>query len=106
MSYDTYHWCVVRECKNTSIKTPEKLWIKVPTNIKIRNTWLKLARRDPKSLSRKTQLYFCEDHFDVIILKSTYRLENVKFSDVFTFCIGYFILNVKVHSCKIIVCFS
>ncbi|CAK1587497.1 unnamed protein product [Parnassius mnemosyne] len=29
----------------------------------MRNTWLKLARRDPKALSIKTKLYFCEDHF-------------------------------------------
>ncbi|KAH9636412.1 hypothetical protein HF086_006172 [Spodoptera exigua] len=31
----------------------------------MRNTWLKLARRDPKSLSTKTKYYFCEDHFDL-----------------------------------------
>ncbi|KAJ8708159.1 hypothetical protein PYW08_010525 [Mythimna loreyi] len=63
--YSPYHWCLVSECKNTSVKTPEKLWIQVPTDLKMRNTWLKLARRDPKSLSTKTKYYFCEDHFDL-----------------------------------------
>ncbi|CAK1593892.1 unnamed protein product [Parnassius mnemosyne] len=31
----------------------------------MRNSWLKLARRDPKTLSTKSILYFCEDHFDL-----------------------------------------
>lgn len=65
MSYNVYHWCLVPECNNTSVKTPQKLWIQVPSDIKMRNTWLKLARRDPKSLSTKARLYFCEDQFDV-----------------------------------------
>lgn len=63
--YSNYHYCIVRECKNTSIKTPGKLWIRVPSEINMRNTWLKLAKRDPDSLSAETKMYFCEDHFDV-----------------------------------------
>lgn len=72
--YSPYHWCLVSECKNTSVKTPEKLWIQVPTDLKMRNRWLKLARRDPKSLSTKTKYYFCEDHFDVSMqFNSSYK---------------------------------
>ncbi|CAK1585094.1 unnamed protein product [Parnassius mnemosyne] len=68
MSYHLYHCCIVPECKNTSIKTPEKLWIQVAIDLNMRNIWLNLA----KSLSLylyllyyKSKLYFCEDHFDL-----------------------------------------
>ena len=64
-NYAPYRWCVVSECENTSVKTPDKLWIQVPVDINMRNTWLKVARRDPGLLSDKSRLYFCEDHFDV-----------------------------------------
>lgn len=72
MSYYPYHWCAVPECKNTSVKTPDKLWIQVPTDLNIRKTWFKLARRDPTQLSEKSRLYFCEDHFDVSIIPIHY----------------------------------
>lgn len=65
MSYNPYHWCIVNKCRNTTVKTPGKLWIKLPKEIKMRNTWLKLAQRDPSSLSVKSELYLCEEHFDV-----------------------------------------
>ncbi|RVE49787.1 hypothetical protein evm_005517 [Chilo suppressalis] len=42
--YSNYHYCIVRECKNTSLKTPGKLWIKVPKEFNLRNTWLELAK--------------------------------------------------------------
>nr|XP_049706943.1 uncharacterized protein LOC126056809 [Helicoverpa armigera] len=64
-NYAPYRWCVVSECENTSVKTPDKLWIQVPVDINMRNTWLKVARRDPGLLSDKSRLYFCEDHFDL-----------------------------------------
>lgn len=63
--YSTYRWCAVPECKNTSVKTPDKLWMQVPTDINLRKTWFKVARRDLELLFKKTRLYFCEDHFDV-----------------------------------------
>lgn len=68
--YSNYHYCIVPDCKNTSIKTPEKLWIRAPGEINMRKTWLKLANKDPDSLSTKTKISFCEDHFDV----STYLI--------------------------------
>lgn len=35
-------------CTNTTIKSPDKLFIFVPYDKTIRNKWLKLARRDIK----------------------------------------------------------
>ena len=68
MSYFYYHWCAVPKCKNTSKKTPNKLWIHVPNEINMRKLWFKVAKRDPESLCEKTRLYFCEDHFNVSII--------------------------------------
>ncbi|XP_023951319.2 uncharacterized protein LOC112055435 [Bicyclus anynana] len=60
-----YRWCAVPQCTNTSIKTPKKLFIQVPRKENIRNTWLKLARRDSANIAPSSVLYFCEDHFDL-----------------------------------------
>ena len=60
-----YKWCIVPQCTNTSIKTSQKLFVSVPTNPKRRNKWLQLARRDPNSILSHTNVFMCEDHFDV-----------------------------------------
>lgn len=60
-----YKWCAVPGCTNTSIKTPEKLFISLPKNRKIRDKWMQLARRNPRDISDKTTPFFCEDHFCV-----------------------------------------
>ncbi|KAH9632794.1 hypothetical protein HF086_012619 [Spodoptera exigua] len=60
-----YKWCTVPECKNTSIKTTEKIFVSVPTNPKRRKMWLQLARRDPKNVLSHTNIFMCEDHFDM-----------------------------------------
>lgn len=66
MNRSNYKHCMVPQCKSTTIKTPKKLFIHVPTNRKIRKKWLRLARRaDASSLSPDSAMYFCEDHFDV-----------------------------------------
>lgn len=65
MNYNRYHWCVAPSCKSTSKITPEKLFVKVPDDITMRNIWLELVNRDPKSLSTKSRLHLCEDHFNV-----------------------------------------
>ncbi|KAK5650115.1 hypothetical protein RI129_001144 [Pyrocoelia pectoralis] len=65
MNSDVYRWCAVPQCNNTSIKTPNKLFIHVPKNKKVRNTWLNLSRRDRTSVSSNSVIYFCEDHFDL-----------------------------------------
>ncbi|KAF2895661.1 hypothetical protein ILUMI_10520 [Ignelater luminosus] len=61
----TYYWCIVPQCTNTSIKTPSKVFIHVPKDTKTRKIWLQSARRDPKSISEKTPVFCCEDHFDM-----------------------------------------
>lgn len=65
MNSKVYKWCAVPQCVNTSIKTPNKLFIYVPRNKTMRNKWLNLARRDPTAISLNSPIYFCEDHFDV-----------------------------------------
>lgn len=60
-----YKWCVVAQCTSTSIRTPHKMFVSVPTNPKKRKMWLQLAGRDPKSIRPQSNVFMCEDHFDV-----------------------------------------
>lgn len=68
MNSKVYKWCAVPLCKNTSLKTPNKLFIYVPNKKIMRDKWFKLARRNPTSVKTNSPIYFCEDHFDVSIL--------------------------------------
>lgn len=63
-----YKYCVVPQCGSTTTKTPNKLFIYVPSKEQIRRKWLKLAKRDPDYLSKDSRMYFCEDHFDVSLI--------------------------------------
>lgn len=47
MNSKVYKRCPVAEGKNTSKKTPNKLFIYVPHKKGVRNKWLNLAHRDP-----------------------------------------------------------
>ena len=60
-----YRYCMVPNCKNTTITARDKTFINVPLNPKQRKLWLRAARRDPKDLSAKSHLHVCEDHFNV-----------------------------------------
>ncbi|KAF2890425.1 hypothetical protein ILUMI_15748, partial [Ignelater luminosus] len=55
---------LVPQCTNTSIKTPEKMFVSIPKNTKIRKKWLMLARRNPKDIAASTNAFMCEDHFN------------------------------------------
>nr|CAI5834221.1 unnamed protein product [Callosobruchus analis] len=57
-----YYWCIVPECKNTSISTPEKVFIKVPTEEQGRKQWIVAVSRE--DISRQVT-FVCEDRFDV-----------------------------------------
>lgn len=58
-----YRTCFVPLCKNTTIKTPHKIFFVVPKDLKMRQKWFDIVRRsDLPTLSR---YYCCEDHFDV-----------------------------------------
>lgn len=65
MNKKSYRCCAVPMCTNTSIKTPDKLFVFMPYKKEIRDKWLQLARRDLTGILPTTQLYFCEDHFDL-----------------------------------------
>ncbi|XP_048487349.1 uncharacterized protein LOC119692329 isoform X1 [Plutella xylostella] len=65
MNSKVYKWCAVPQCKNTSITTPNKVFVHVPYKKIIRHKWLKLARRNPNDVKTNSPLYFCEDHFDL-----------------------------------------
>lgn len=53
------------ECASTSFKTPGKIFVCVPTNLKTKKMWFKAARRSLSEVSPKSTLYCCEDHFNV-----------------------------------------
>ncbi|KAG6465040.1 hypothetical protein O3G_MSEX014902 [Manduca sexta] len=57
--------CAVPLCQSTSSRTPQKMFIHVPLNVKRRNLWLRLAKRNPKKVIGDAEIYFCEDHFDL-----------------------------------------
>ncbi|XP_045447125.1 uncharacterized protein LOC123655357 [Melitaea cinxia] len=61
----SYKWCAVPKCTNTSIKTPKKLFVSVPKNVDVRRKWLQLSRRDHNDIANSTNIFFCEDHFDM-----------------------------------------
>lgn len=65
-----YKYCIVPGCSNTTVKTPEKIFISVPYNEEIRKKWCDAIRRNNKitpPLSNKTHRYCCEDHFNVSV---------------------------------------
>ncbi|KAL0828994.1 hypothetical protein ABMA28_003871 [Loxostege sticticalis] len=65
MNPSYYKYCIVPQCKSTSIKTPKKIFVFVPSKQEVRKKWLTLARRnDANCLSSISRIYFCEDHFD------------------------------------------
>jgi THAP domain. len=60
---DYYKNCFVPKCTNSTLKTAGKLFFHVPKG-GTRKKWCTIARRDQtKSLS--SNLFCCEDHFDV-----------------------------------------
>lgn len=79
MSFHTpYRWCIVPNCKNTTLKTPEKLFNRVPNDFHMGNIWLELSGRDPSKLSTKSLLHLCEDHFNVSIYRFLCRVVMLK----------------------------
>ncbi|XP_048000118.1 uncharacterized protein LOC125237175 isoform X1 [Leguminivora glycinivorella] len=65
MNAKVYKWCAVPQCTNSSLKTPDKVFVYVPNEKTMRFKWLTLARRDPKAINVDSSIYFCEDHFDL-----------------------------------------
>ncbi|KAK5641948.1 hypothetical protein RI129_010495 [Pyrocoelia pectoralis] len=59
-----YKWCFVPMCTNTTFTSPEKTFLTMPRDVKIRKMWFKAARRDYSKIT-SSDFYCCEDHFDV-----------------------------------------
>ncbi|CAG9561543.1 unnamed protein product [Danaus chrysippus] len=63
-----YKYCIVPTCKNTTSKTPHKVFFTVPIGEEVRRAWCLAAGRVPgvhKTLSSKCCRFICEDHFDL-----------------------------------------
>ncbi|XP_050311187.1 uncharacterized protein LOC126746837 [Anthonomus grandis grandis] len=61
-----YKYCLVPLCKNTTVKTPEKIFISLPGNKDRRRKWLKACRRNENDISLSNKgVYVCEDHFNL-----------------------------------------
>ncbi|XP_047534796.1 uncharacterized protein LOC125069367 [Vanessa atalanta] len=63
-----YKCCVVPDCKNTTIRTPNKLFFSIPVGEQTRSEWCRaMGRLQPKHrpLHPNSSRYCCEDHFDL-----------------------------------------
>ncbi|XP_072384205.1 uncharacterized protein [Diabrotica undecimpunctata] len=58
-----YKCCLVPLCKSTTIKTPNKIFIRLPVDKKRRLNWLRACRRDISVTAQA--LHVCEDHFNL-----------------------------------------
>ncbi|KAJ8974235.1 hypothetical protein NQ317_016731 [Molorchus minor] len=56
MNSSYYKYCLVPQCKSTTIKNAKQIFIYVPNNEQIRKEWLKLARRDSLSTNSRMQI--------------------------------------------------
>lgn len=63
---DSYKCCLVPLCKNTTVKTPKKIFLSLPEDKVRRRKWLKSCRRNENDISETSKgVYVCEDHFNV-----------------------------------------
>ncbi|XP_047036293.1 uncharacterized protein LOC124642038 [Helicoverpa zea] len=60
----SYKYCFVPQCKNTTIKAPEKHFFNVPRNNE-RYMWCEAVGRAKGSISPKSTVSCCEDHFNL-----------------------------------------
>lgn len=68
MEKTSYKYCIVPLCTSTTVKNPDKIFIRVPENKKRRIKWLKACRRGVGDFSTKSKdIHVCEDHFNVSI---------------------------------------
>lgn len=64
-----YKYCLVPECKSTSLRTPDKIFVSLPAaNTKQkykRKLWLNAMGRNENDLAESTRGHVCENHFNV-----------------------------------------
>ncbi|KAK5650109.1 hypothetical protein RI129_001138 [Pyrocoelia pectoralis] len=70
-----YKWCFVPMCTNTTFTTPEKTFLTMPRDVKIRKMWFKAARRDYSKIT-SSDFYCCEDHFDLKLNTLKFKVIN------------------------------
>ncbi|XP_037970588.2 zinc finger protein 311 isoform X2 [Plutella xylostella] len=71
---ESYKYCIVPSCRNTTIRAPDKVFFHVPGDTEIRRKWCQIMNKDMPSPS--TSCYCCEDHFDVEDME--YRMMNLQ----------------------------
>ena len=59
-----YYTCFVPGCTNTTVRTPDKIFIGLPRSDKLRKLWSNAAHRDGPLISASGSAC-CEDHFTV-----------------------------------------
>ncbi|KAJ8968394.1 hypothetical protein NQ317_012231 [Molorchus minor] len=63
-----FKYCLVPLCKSTTVKTPNKIFIRLPLNRSRRTKWLKACQRDIHDISPNSNaLHVCQDHFNVSV---------------------------------------
>ena len=70
--------CFVPSCSSTTVKTPEKIFVRVPENRDLRILWCKAVGLQPSKIQKNC--YCCEDHFNVNRLIKSYYHEKYKSS--------------------------
>ena len=73
MNLKVYKWCAVSQCINTSLKTPNKLFVYIPHKKTVRDKWLNLARRDQSLIHEQANIPF--NHIMLYLRKI--RLNNL-----------------------------
>ncbi|KAK5642388.1 hypothetical protein RI129_008555 [Pyrocoelia pectoralis] len=60
----SYKYCIVPKCRSTSVKTPNKIFITLPRDPKVRMRWQKAMKR-VNMISNHATCFVCEDHFNL-----------------------------------------
>lgn len=76
-SPNSYKWCFVPQCANTTLRTPGKLFFHVKRDEKTRKMWFQAARRE-SNVSSSSVIFCCEDHFNVSERDNLCRTRNAK----------------------------
>ncbi|KAL1509287.1 hypothetical protein ABEB36_004049 [Hypothenemus hampei] len=61
-----YKYCLVSQCKSTTVQTPDKIFLRLPEDKNRRKKWLRACRRNEKEIAQNSKaLHVCEDHFNL-----------------------------------------
>lgn len=65
----SYKYCFVPMCSNTTVSTPDEIFLHVFQNMVVRMAWFQAAKRED-TISVTTTAFACEDYFVVSLTKS------------------------------------